>query len=154
MPDLFFFFKCFSLEPQFEFSIFPVFFTKTRRWLVDAWSKTWGAYVQPSMVLAWVARGTASQTFAMQILEDLFPFSKVFCSICVVFFKGSLEIRKNKHKSQVPLWKLKLKTKKDRTFQLQSIYKVLCSPEICQLVEMIQIHTVDGSGIRLTSWGW
>ena len=101
------------------FHISRVFSTKTRRWLVDAWSKTWGAYVQPSMVLAWVAPGALAD-FRNANPWRFVPFFKgCFCKICV-FFWGSLEIRRNKHKSQVPVWKLRLKTKKDLTFHLQS----------------------------------
>lgn len=97
----FFVFKWFSLEPQFEFSIIPVFFLQKQG---DDWS-TLGAKFEGLMFnhqWYWHESPQAPwQTVAMQILEDLFPFFKGFFAQSAYFFKGSLEIRKNKHKSQV-----------------------------------------------------
>ena len=145
--------QMFPLNCNLNFPYFPCFFLQKQG---DDWStlgaKLEGAYVQPSMVLAWVARGAASQTFAMQILEDLFPFSKVFCSICV-FFWGSLEIRKTNTSHKSLFESLDWKSKRSNFSTSKYSMKVLAVQKFVKWLRWFKSIPLMVQESGLTSWG-
>ena len=119
--DFVFFFKC-LIPCNLKFPYFPCFFTQKQG---DDWS-TLGAKLEGLMFnhqWYWHESPQAPwQTFAMQILEDLFPFSKVFLLNLRIFFEDLWKYEKTNtsHKSLFESLDWKPKKIKIFNFKVQS----------------------------------